>query len=189
MKRQLINRAALAALFLSFFVPVQSSAYETVSKFKYKYPSQEKIDRQVDSVFRTLSTKEKIGQIMVIEFSSKEGKKRLAEQKRLIQKYKIGGLIPMNDLLVPAMERMNLLNKWAKVPLLITLDGEWGTGMRWKEIPSYQRFMQLGALSSDSLVYEVGKSIAHEHRMLKIQVNFSPDMDINNNPNNPAIFR
>ena len=187
MKKQLVNRAALVALFFSFLAPVQSSAYETVSKFKYKYPSQEKIDRQVDSVFSTLSTKEKIGQIMVIEFSSNEGKKRLAEQKKLIQKYKIGGLIPMNDLLVPAMERMNLLNKWAKVPLLITLDGEWGTGMRWKEIPSYQRFMQLGALSSDSLVYEVGKSIAQEHRMLKIQVNFSPDMDINNNPNNPAI--
>ena len=186
MIKQLINRAALAALFLSFLAPVSLKAYDPV-KPVYKYPTQEKIDRQVDSVFRKLSTREKIGQIMVIEFSSKEGKKRLAEQKRLIQKYKIGGLIPMNDLLVPAMERMNLLNKWAKVPLLITLDGEWGTGMRWKEIPSYQRFMQLGALSSDSLVYEVGKSIAHEHRMLKIQVNFSPDMDINNNPNNPAI--
>lgn len=187
MKKQLINRAALVALFFSFLVPVSIQAHWPEKRTKYKYPSQEKIDRQVDSVFRTLSTKEKIGQIMVIEFSSNEGKKRLAEQKRLIQKYKIGGLIPMNDLLVPAMERMNLLNKWAKVPLLITLDGEWGTGMRWKEIPSYQRFMQLGALSSDSLVYEVGKSIAQEHRMLKIQVNFSPDMDINNNPNNPAI--
>ena len=187
MKKQLVNRAALVALFFSFLAPVSIQAHWPEKRTKYKYPSQEKIDRQVDSVFRTLSTKEKIGQIMVIEFSSKEGKKRLAEQKRLIQKYKIGGLIPMNDLLVPAMERMNLLNKWAKVPLLITLDGEWGTGMRWKEIPSYQRFMQLGALSSDSLVYEVGKSIAQEHRMLKIQVNFSPDMDINNNPNNPAI--
>ena len=157
MKKQLINRAALVALFFSFLVPVSIQAHWPEKRTKYKYPSQEKIDRQVDSVFRTLSTKEKIGQIMVIEFSSKEGKKRLAEQKKLIQKYKIGGLIPMNDLLVPAMERMNLLNKWAKVPLLITLDGEWGTGMRWKEIPSYQRFMQLGALSSDSLVYDSGE--------------------------------
>ncbi len=187
MKKLLVNRAALVALFFSFLAPVSIQAHWPEKRTKYKYPSLEKIDRQVDSVFSTLSTKEKIGQIMVIEFSSNEGKKRLAEQKRLIQKYKIGGLIPMNDLLVPAMERMNLLNRWAKVPLLITLDGEWGTGMRWKEIPSYQRFMQLGALSSDSLVYEVGKSIAQEHRMLKIQVNFSPDMDINNNPNNPAI--
>ena len=186
MVKQLINRAALVALFFSFLAPVSLLAYKGVKRI-YKYPSQEKIDRQVDSVFRKLSTKEKIGQIMVIEFSSKEGKKRLAEQKRLIQKYKIGGLIPMNDVLVPAMERMNLLNKWAKVPMLITIDGEWGANMRWKEIPAFPRFMQMGALGNDNLVNEAGRLIGQECRMLKIQVNFSPDVDINNNPNNPAI--
>ena len=186
MIKQLINRAALVALFFSFLAPVSLSAYPRGKKI-YKYPSQEKIDRQVDSVFRTLSTKEKIGQIMVIEFSSKEGKKRQAEQKRLIQKYKIGGLIPMNDVLVPAMKRMNQLNKWAKVPMLITIDGEWGANMRWKEIPAFPRFMQMGALGNDNLVKEAGRLIGQECRMLKIQVNFSPDVDINNNPNNPAI--
>lgn len=186
MIKQLINRAALVALFFSFLAPVSLLAYKGVKRI-YKYPSQEKIDRQVDSVFRKLSTKEKIGQIMVIEFSSKEGKKRQAEQKRLIQKYKIGGLIPMNDVLVPAMERMNLLNKWAKVPMLITIDGEWGANMRWKEIPAFPRFMQMGALGNDNLVNEAGRLIGQECRMLKIQVNFSPDVDINNNPNNPAI--
>ncbi len=186
MKRQLVNRAALVALFFSFLVPVSLKAYDPV-KPVYKYPSQEKIDRQVDSVFRKLSTREKIGQIMVIEFSSKDGKKRLAEQKRLIQKYKIGGLIPMNDVLVPAMERMNQLNGWAKVPMLITIDGEWGANMRWKEIPAFPRFMQMGALGNGRLVNETGRLIGQECRMLKIQVNFSPDIDINNNPNNPAI--
>ena len=186
MIKQLINRAALVALFFSFLAPVSLLAYKGVKRI-YKYPSQEKIDRQVDSVFRKLSTKEKIGQIMVIEFSSKEGKKRQAEQKRLIQKYKIGGLIPMNDVLVPAMNRMNQLNKWAKIPLLITIDGEWGANMRWKEIPAFPRFMQMGALGNDNLVNEAGRLIGQECRMLKIQVNFSPDVDINNNPNNPAI--
>ena len=186
MTKQLINRAALAALFFALLVPVCLKAYDPVKPI-YKYPSQEKINRQVDSVFHKLSTREKIGQIMVIEFSSKEGKKRQAEQKRLIQKYKIGGLIPMNDVLVPAMNRMNQLNKWAKVPMLITIDGEWGANMRWKEIPAFPRFMQMGALGNDRLVKEAGRLIGQECRMLKIQVNFSPDIDINNNPNNPAI--
>ena len=188
MKHFKFNRVALAALLFSLFVPVLASAYTQQGKENiYKYPSQEKINRQVDSVFRKLSTREKIAQIMVIEFSSKDSKKKFATQKRLIQKEKIGGLIPMNDVLVPAMKRMNQLNKWAKIPMLITLDGEWGANMRWKEIPAFQRQMQLGALSSDSLVYEVGRFIGMEHRALKIQVNFSPDIDINNNPNNPAI--
>ncbi len=186
MMKHYINRAALVALLCSLLLPVCLKAYHQVKPL-YKYPSQEKIDRQVDSVFRKLSTREKIAQIMVIEFSSKEEKKRLAEQKRLIRKYKIGGLIPMNDVLVPAMKRMNKLNKWAKVPMLITIDGEWGANMRWKEIPAYPRFMQMGALGNEKLVEEAGRLIGQECRMLKIQVNFSPDVDINNNPNNPAI--
>ena len=188
MKHFKFNRVAVAALLFSLLVPALAIAGNGQGKEnKYKYPSQEKINRQVDSVFRKLSTREKIAQIMVIEFSSKDSKRKQEMQKRLIQKEKIGGLIPMNDVLVPAMKRMNQLNKLARIPMLITLDGEWGTNMRWKEIPAFQRQMQLGALSSDSLVYEVGRFIGMEHRALKIQVNFSPDIDINNNPNNPAI--
>lgn len=149
---------------------------------KYNYPSQEKIDRQVDSVFRTLSTREKIAQIMVIGFTSRESQETFKIQKRLVRKEKIGGLIPLGDVYVPAITKLNALNKLAKIPMLITLDAEWGASMRWKEIPAYQRFIQLGALTSDSLIYEMGKSIAHECRALKIQVNFSPVVDLNNNP-------
>ena len=187
--KQIFNRAAAAALLLLIMMPASSFAYKKVNgkPYKYNYPSQEKIDRQVDSVFRTLSTREKIAQIMIIEFSSKEKGKKLAMQKRLIQKEKVGGLIPMNDVFIPAIKRMNQLNKWAKIPMIVTIDAEWGANMRWKEMPGFPRFMQLGALSSDSLVYEMGKQIAMECRALKMHVNFSPDIDINNNPNNPAI--
>ena len=148
----------------------------------YRYPSQEKISRQVDSVFRKLSTREKIAQIMVINFTSRESKEKFEEQKRLVRKEKVGGLIPLGDVFLPAIDKMNKLNRLAKIPMLISLDAEWGASMRWKEIPAFQRFMQLGALSSDSLVYEVGKSIAQECRALKIQVNYSPVVDLNNNP-------
>ena len=194
------NRAALAALLfcstagtpeLSAQVQYSSHTGNKYDAYKieegYRYPSEEKVNRTVDSVFRKLSTREKIAQIMVIEFSSKDSKKQMAMQNKLVKKEKIGGLIPMNDVLVPAMKRMNALNKQARIPLLITLDGEWGANMRWKEIPPFPRQMQLGALSSDSLVYQMGYLLGKEHRALKIQVNFAPDIDINNNPSNPAI--
>ncbi len=177
-------RAALAALFFSITIAA-TAADDSIAK--YCYPSEEKVQRTVDSVFRKLSTREKIAQIMIIEFSSKDSRKTQQMQHRLIKKEKIGGLIPMNDVLVPAMKRMNQLNKLAKIPMLITLDGEWGANMRWKEIPPFPRQMQLGALSSDSLVYKMGYLLGKEHRALKIQVNFAPDIDINNNPSNPAI--
>ena len=183
-KNKIYRAAALAALF--FFSTADITAQVKTFE-KYPYPSEAKIQRSVDSVFRKLSTREKIAQIMVIEFASNDSRKKQQEQNNLIKKEKIGGLIPMNDVLIPAMRRMNQLNKLAKTPLLITLDGEWGANMRWKEIPPFPRQMQLGALSSDSLVYKMGYLLGKEHRALKIQVNFAPDIDINNNPSNPAI--
>lgn len=197
-RNNFFNRAALAALLfcstagtgelLAQAGPYASNKYEAYKiEEGYKYPSEEKVNRTVDSVFRKLSTREKIAQIMIIEFSSNDGKKKSAIQNKLVKKEKIGGLIPMNDVLVPAMKRMNALNRQARIPLLITLDGEWGVNMRWKEVPPFPRQMQLGALSSDSLVYRMGYLMGKEHRALKIQVNFAPDIDINNNPSNPAI--
>lgn len=192
------NRAAIAALLFCLLVPAVSMAQNTGDSYfdryarpgyeLYKYPSQNKVDRQVDSVFRKLSTREKIAQIMIIEFDSKDGKNRKAMQNRLVKKEKIGGLIPMNDDMIPAMKRMNELNRLAKVPMLISIDAEWGANMRyWDEIPPFPRQMQLGALSSDSLVYRMGYLMGKECRLLKMQVNYAPDIDINNNPSNPAI--
>lgn len=180
------NRAAVAALLLLTLHPAAVFAQDGFRK--YNYPSQEKVQRQVDSVFRKLSNREKIAQIMVIEFDSKDKGKKLAMQKRLVRREKIGGLIPMNDDLIPAMKRMNELNSLSKIPMLVTIDAEWGASMRyWDEIPQFPRQMQLGALSSDSLVYKMGYLMGKECRLLKMQVNYAPDIDINNNPSNPAI--
>ena len=177
-----LNRAAILLLFA--WAPVSMLALDNSSKPGiYKYPSQERIDKQVDSVFRRLSTREKIAQIMVISFTSKESNEIYETQKRLVKKEKIGGVIPLGDVsFYNAVQKLNTLNRLAKIPMLITLDAEWGASMRWPGIPAFQYFIQMGALSSDSLVYEVGKSIAQECRALKVQVNFSPDVDLNNNP-------
>ncbi|MBQ7772950.1 MAG: hypothetical protein IJ383_02615 [Bacteroidales bacterium] len=204
MLRRFIDRAAAAALLFSTIAGFQAIAqenaavaYSSPQEYKsllaehqkvYQYPSQEKVDRIVDSVFRKLSTREKIAQIMIIEFDSQDGSRRKAMQNRLVKKEKIGGLIPMNDDLVPAIRRMNELNRLSRIPMLISIDAEWGANMRyWDEIPPFPRQMQLGALSSDSLVYRMGYLLGKECRLLKMQVNYAPDIDINNNPSNPAI--
>lgn len=204
MLKRFIDRAAAAALLFSIIAGYQASAQDVAAGARkspqeyrtllaehqkvYQYPSQAKVDRIVDSVFRKLSTREKIAQIMIIEFDSQDGAKRRQMQNNLVKKEKIGGLIPMNDDLIPAMRRMNELNRLSRIPMLITIDAEWGANMRyWDEIPPFPRQMQLGALSSDSLVYRMGYLLGKECRLLKMQVNYAPDIDINNNPSNPAI--
>ena len=89
MKKYNFYRAALAALFFcsTTVVSAQDKIFE-----KYPYPSESKIQRTGDSVFRKLSTREKIGQIMIIEFSSADSKKRQQIQRRLIKNEKIGDM-------------------------------------------------------------------------------------------------
>ena len=182
--RSYFNSAVVSVLLLLLFAPASLYASDLNTKHsKYQYPSQEKIDRQVDSIFRKLSTREKIAQIMVIDFTSKDSKEMQAIQNRLVKKEKIGGIIPLGEeSFISAMKRMNQLNKWAKIPMLVTIDAEWGASMRYEDIPAFPRFLQMGALSNDSLIYEVGKLIGKECRALKMQVNYSPVLDINNNP-------
>lgn len=182
--RSYLSSTVITTLLFLLLVPMSLCANSHNTKHsRHQYPSQEKIDRQVDSIFRKLSTREKIAQIMVINFTSEDSKKMQAIQNRLVKKEKIGGIIPLGEKsFISAMKRMNQLNKLAKIPMLVTIDAEWGAGMRYEEVLAFPLFLQMGALSCDSLVYEVGKLIGKECRSLKIQVNYSPVLDINNNP-------
>ncbi len=178
--RSCFNSALIGALL--FLLSLPASSYANKHSL-YQYPSQEKINKQVDSVFRKLSTREKIAQIMVIDIRAEDTKEMKAIQNKLVKKEKIGGIIPLGEKsFTSAMKRMNELNKMAKIPMLVTIDAEWGANMRYIDVPAFPRFLQMGALTDDSLIYEVGKLIGKECRSLKMQVNYSPVLDINNNP-------
>ena len=75
----------------------------------------------------------------------------------------------------------------SRIPLLVSVDGEWGPSMRYSEFPFFPRQMQLGALTSDSLVYQMGLAIAEQCKMVNLHINFAPVVDINTNPKNPVI--
>ena len=72
----------------------------------------------------------------------------------------------MKDLSRPAMERLNKFNRLSGIPLLVTIDGEWGESMRYQDLPQFPRQMQMGAVSNDSLVYAVGyRSEKHTYEL------------------------
>ena len=145
------------------------------------------VNRRVDSVMQTLSTREKIAQLIIIEFCSEEKPETKEMQNFLVSQENVGGLIIMWDKLEPGLARTNELHNLAKTPLLLTIDAEWGMSMRYKEIPSFPRQMQLGALSSDSLVYLTGYMIGKECREYNYHVNYASDIDVNVNSDNPVI--
>lgn len=140
-----------------------------------------------DSVFKTLTPDERIAQLFMVAAYSNKDKAHLNEIKKLVNEYKIGGLIFFQGGPVRQAVLSNCYQSCSKVPLLIAMDAEWGLAMRLDSTTKFPRQMTLGAIQNDSLIYEMGAEIARQTKRLGMQVNFAPDIDINNNPLNPVI--
>lgn len=71
---------------------------------------------------------------------------------------------------------------------MISMDAEWGTGMRLKNDGfSYPKNLTLGAIQSNQLIYQTGFDIGQQLKRLGVHMNYAPCVDINLNPNNPVI--
>lgn len=140
----------------------------------------------VDSVYRSLSMEERIGQLMTIR-ANNVGKDYLEHVSKYIKDYNIGGITFFKNTPTNQAKQTNEWQLLAKTPLLISIDGEYGLGMRLDSLFKFPFQMTLGAIQNDSLIYEMGKDIAWQCKRLGIQMNFAPVVDININPKNPVI--
>ena len=144
-------------------------------------------NRWVDSVYKKLSRKEKIGQLFYVRAHTNKGKAYEDSVAAVIRDEHIGGLVFFQGGPVRHANLINVYQKQTRVPLLIAMDGEWGLGMRLDSSVSYPYQMTLGAIQDDKLIYKMGQMVAYDFKRLGLHINFAPDMDINNNPNNPVI--
>ncbi len=152
-----------------------------------QYKSQLTETEWVDSVFKTLSKDEKITQLMIIRAHSNLGADHVKKVENQINKYNVGGLVFFQGGPVRQANLTNHYQSLAKTPLMITIDGEWGLGMRLDSVTKFPYQLTLGAISDPHIVYEMGVAVGQQVKRLGIHVNFAPVVDINNNPNNPVI--
>ena len=142
-------------------------------------------NKWADSLLQTMTLDEKIGQLFMVSATS--AKDDLLAVDDLIKTYHVGGIIFFKGSPLKQIVQTNYYQSVTKIPLFIAIDGEWGLSMRLENTPIFTKQMQLGAIRNDSLVYEMGKEIGRECRRMGININFAPDVDINNNPLNPII--
>jgi beta-N-acetylhexosaminidase len=141
----------------------------------------------VDSVYKKMSRKERIGQLFYVRAHTNMGKAYEDSVGKIIEEEHIGGLVFFQGGPVRHANLINVYQKLSKVPLLIAMDGEWGLGMRLDSSVSYPYQMTLGAIQNNNLIYKMGQMVAYDFKRLGMHINFAPDMDVNNNPNNPVI--
>jgi len=151
----------------------------------------ERAKRWADSVMATLTPDERIAQLMVVRSSSQDGNGNPvvynAKIDELVKNYNIGAICAFQGTPQQHSAMFNRMQAAAKTPVMITVDAEWGLGMRFAGVQNFPYQLTLGALPDATLVYATGKAIAEQCRRMNIHVNYAPVVDINNNPANPVI--
>ncbi|WP_139488648.1 beta-N-acetylhexosaminidase [Brevibacillus dissolubilis] len=135
-----------------------------------------------------LTLRQKIGQMICCGFEGTEPSPEIVE---LIEQHHLGGVIYFSRNIAnpkQVFELSQALQKRADIPLLISIDQEGGMVARITEgVTLMPGNMALGATRDVEGVYESAKVSGTELRVLGINVNYAPCLDVNNNPKNPVI--
>ena len=147
----------------------------------------DRAEKWADSVMSTLSVRDRVAQLFVPRLDITNNSVGFKAIDRVVVKDKMGGFLLGKGTIASYADLINYGQEKADVPLMITLDGEWGLSMRVSGTPRFPYNVALGACADNDLIYEYGKEIARECKLMGIQVNFAPDIDVNSNPDNPVI--
>jgi len=126
----------------------------------------------VDSVLSGLSLEEKVGQLFMVAAYSNRDEEHYTYLENLIKINKIGGLIFFQGSPEKQVELTNRFQMLSDIPLLISMDLEWGLGMRLDNTINFPKQMTLGAIRGNDLIYEMGAEIARQMKLIGVHVNF-----------------
>ena len=141
------------------------------------------------SLLNNMTLEEKIAQLIIIRVSSTENEQYNKELIEKIMRIQPGGVCFFKGNPTKQALLTNRMQGVSKIPMFISIDGEWGPAMRLDSCVAFPRQMTLGALSeaNDSLIYQMGLEVAEQCKAVGINLNFAPCVDINNNSRNPVI--
>ena len=172
-------------LFLVLFFTVVNTITESSLNITYS-----KNFTWAEMRIKEMTLREKIAQ-MIITYSdgyyNGDNDNNFKRLRNLIENEKVGGIIFFKGRALEEAKLINKLQALSETPLLISQDFERGTAMRLEDGSLYPNNMGIGATRNPDLAYQMGLQIAKECRALGVHQNYSPVVDVNNNPLNPII--
>ena len=193
-----INKFIFGLLIIAILITscnMDNDEYEAEIKNENKKVEKLDIDKSEDNIKKIISQmshEEKISQLFILGFNDNKYSEELED---LIIDEKIGGLI-FFDRNISSLEELKELNykidktnkENNKIPMFISLDEESKTVSRLGKIyESLPSLLEIGNKNSLSISYDYGKLLGMRLINTGFNLNFSPVVDINSNPNNPVI--
>jgi beta-N-acetylhexosaminidase len=135
----------------------------------------------IKSMIEAMTLEEKLGQLLLATCYHQ----RQAEAE--IERCKVGGFMYVYNDAITLARLSNHLQQCSPVPLLLAADFERGTGATIDGGTDLISPMGLGAARDPQLCFDIAALTAEEARLLGVNVNFMPVLDVNTNPSNPII--
>lgn len=159
-------------------------------QFLFAQNSGKRAENWVENTFKTLSLREKIGQMVMVRMSGEFANfndVKFAELRRHVEENRLGGFIVYRGEANAIAALTNELQKISKVPLFFAADYERGLRMQLRTGTPFTTNMGVAAAGDAQAAYRQGKIIAEEMRAIGVNWLYAPVADINNNPDNPVI--
>ncbi len=165
-------------------------------------PVESASDRWADSVLATMPLRDRAAQMVWPNIYGDYVSGDTPSWRRIssyVVDQKVGGILMSIGSPIEMAVKLNALQRMSALPLLVGADLETGAGMRARGgyfVPNgidlggatvFPSEMAYGAANDTSLTYTEGRITAIEGRALGIHIDFSPVLDVNNNPANPVI--
>lgn len=174
------------SLLLLLLAGVSASLFSQSAK-RFDYASLDEKGRQrVDSLVRTMSLEEKVGQMFVPAVFLKNPT-QLQRALYLVENCHIGGVSIYQNAPEDVARFINTAQSKTKIPLLTAMNLERGLAMRLDSAFNYPWPLTMGAVQDDDLVQEVGRRIGLGCIRMGVNYNFAPAADVNADPQNPII--
>lgn len=142
----------------------------------------------VNTTYNAMNLDQRIGQLFMVRAFSKGDPAEEAKVQSLIRDHHIGGMCFFQGNPKKQVELTNRYQSMSRLPMLISIDAEWGLGMRFKDRAiSFPRQLTMGAVRNNKVIYDFGVEVGRQLKRMGIHINFAPVIDINNNPQNPVI--
>ena len=160
------------------------------------------IDNRSVPLWQQLSLRQQVAQLVVVRASGHlfdheirypQWEAPTAKLRHWIEDLGVGGVIFLGGSACELRERTRQMQSWSKIPLLTAADIEQGVGQRFTGATWMPPAMAFGAIARSNLsqacdhAKTMGAITAQEAEAVGLNWLLGPVVDVNNNPENPAI--
>lgn len=131
-----------------------------------------------DSATRAMSLQLRVGQLFMPAVYTLADGPNLTRISDYADRLGVGGLVLLQGTPESAVSIADSLRRLPVAGLIVAIDAETGLGMRFEGAPAFRWNSQISSAADESAIYDYGREVARECRLLGINMVLGPVMDV-----------